>query len=528
LDNATKQLQSLMNGRPTHAAIHPTSAYSVTPSLVPYPETQQSCRTAYSNKMINQIIHKRLGDPFEHSAGYEIAGSTRSLVNPSTFNISGLQEEIGGQTLTVGFLATYENQEDACVIDRSIIERGLFRYRQTIIIKETLKGQQFFGRVVNGSQNPHHLRHMSNNGIPHTNVYVSHGDCVIGKYELIESELNGEKVLIREDKSYYLAREERGIITEVVTYNTYKAGSNVGLPTVSVRIVAYSSSVRGNKFSTRHSQKHIAALLRSHEDMPFRTDGSSINIIFSPMCVPTRMTMGTLLEPITGKATSITGSIHDMAAHKKRNIEDIKQTLQRAGFSSNGKERIKDGTTGMTLEAEVFVGLMRVNMLAHIAEEKVQCRSVGKKDKITNQAAPTKFGNAQNKGQKIGEAERNNLIQYHSRFLIQERMNLSCDGVTVVVCLQCSSFSSFQPNTGKFACPICSKSVKGSAKSMFGKYIMPQTTMYFRAGLLSIGTLLQPKFVTAVEYLEGRPVTEGTDIGVEEEYGEEDIRMDLD
>jgi DNA-directed RNA polymerase beta subunit len=523
-ENLRHEISTMMNGSFSHASIHPISAYSGTTALVPYSDSQQSCRTAYSGKMQDQSIHRCLDNPFEHKSSYKMANITRSLVSPSTANILGFEREISGQTVTVAFYSTQENQEDACVINKAAIDMGLFRYRRTIVIKESLENNsQRFGLYNDGSIHPYKMRHIGLNGVPNTGVHVSEGDYVIGKYEIKKVEINGKERDVISNMSVRLSREESGEIKEVMTYYTYKPNQEKQ-KTVSVRIESFERADRGDKFSTRHSQKYIAALIKDDQDMIFRRDGTRIDVAFNPLCVITRMTTGTLLEPLTGKASSIDGAIRDVAAYKQRDIAGMKKALMNAGYCPNGTEIVYSGETGEEIEAEVYVGKMRVSMLAHIGKEKVQCRGIGKKNKITRQAESSKIGVAADKGQKIGEYERDKLLQYHSKFFIHERMNLSCDGVTIVICIICSSYATFKPEIGKFECPICRTSASGSSKTMFGKYIMPQTSMYLFAGLATIGTLPRPKFMTRSKYLKGHSYSaaeEGENYG-EGECGDED------
>jgi DNA-directed RNA polymerase subunit B len=370
------------------------------------------------------------------------------------------------------------------------------------VIKDVLEEGQKYGRHVTADIHPYNMRHIGTNGMPATNVYYGPGDYILGKYQEENSRGAGTPKI---DKSIRLDRDEEGIVTEVVTYYSVKSRKNMAKRlTVSIRLTLYSRLQVGDKVTTRHSQKYIVSQIVAPEDMPFN-ERTEIDVAFNPQCLPTRMTIGTVLELLIGRQAALEGKLVDIAGHKSYNTGEIQELLVKHGYSFKGTEVLYSGTTGEELIAEIYTGPQRVNMLAHIAAEKIQCRSMGKKNKITGQAEAVNFGVAKNKGQKIGEPERNQLIKYGASFVISERMNISCDGVTVVICKLCSSYASYDKHVKGFQCPKCDISSVGKkrvpGRERFGKFIMPQTARYFQSGLASLGVYLKPKFVTAEEYL---------------------------
>jgi DNA-directed RNA polymerase beta subunit len=501
-ENLLYEIESIKKGRPNYVALHPMGSFGVTAALLPFQNHEQSCRTSYAEKMQGQVIHRMLDNPYEHFKNYATNVGTISTVDSFISNITAAERNTGGQTCTVAFYSTYMSQEDACIINRKAIDLGMFRYTRTIVIKDVLEEGQKYGRHITGELHPYHFRHIGSNGMPATNVYYGPGDYILGKYQ--EENTKGEGTP-RIDKSIRLDRDEEGIVTEVVTYYSVKSRKNMAKRlTVSIRLVLYSRLQVGDKVTTRHSQKYIVSQIVNPEDMPFN-DRTEVHVAFNPQCLPTRMTIGTVLELLIGRQTALTGKLQDIAGHKSYNATDIQELLVQHGYSYKGVETLFSGVTGEEITAQIYTGPQRVNMLAHIAAEKIQCRSMGKKNKVTGQAEAVNFGVAKNKGQKIGEPERNQLIKYGASFVISDRMNISCDGVTVVICKLCSSYAWYDKHVKGFQCPKCDISSLGKnrvpGKERFGKFIMPQTARYFQAGLATLGVHLKPKFVTAEEYL---------------------------
>ncbi len=501
-ENVKHEINTMKLGRYKYALLHPISIYSITIALGIDPSRMQACRVAFADKMQCQTLHTGLGVPGEFVSGYTSTFCTKSVVNSSVSNIVGLEDEIGGQTVTILFSSTYQNQEDAVVVNRDLIDKGLFRWQGTVIIKHVLDANEKFGYVNNGMVAPYHLRNLNDNGMPTIGTYVSEGDVVLGIYEESKVETNGKLKSIIIDRSITLERDEWGYIKEVVSYYSLKSCKNCARQkTVMIKLVRYGKFQAGDKLATRHAQKHIGAAIFPSVDMPF--SGSTVaGMMINSLCVPTRMTPGTLFEPFIGAATSTDGIIRDMGAHKPMNIVEIQDALVKAGFARDGKTLWTSGVTGETIEGLAFSGPSRVNLLAHIADQKMQCRAIGNKNKVTGQAESSKYGVARNKGQKIAEQERNQMLKYSSKFLIWERMNISCDAVTVVICLICSSYATYDPETYKYYCNTCGTTRSGNKCSeLFGKYIQTQTSMYLTAALTSIGIRPKPKFITAKEYL---------------------------
>ncbi|CAH6419572.1 DNA-directed RNA polymerase subunit RPB2 [uncultured virus] len=495
--NIEEELQSLYRGAPNAMALHPTGSFGAVAATLSFQHYIQSCRVAYAAKMEGQIILNGLGNPHEHVKSYTSASMTMSTVKSHIPNISGARPQTGGITLTVALIADPLNQEDACIVNRRVVQLGGLRYNRTMVFRHTLDDKEKYGRLVTGEANSDTMRHIGENGIPATGVRVRPGDCILAKY--IEDTDGG--IIVRSAKNIYLDRDEEGVITEVVTFNSVNAKNGAKKLTVSIKIVLYSQLARGDKVTTRQSQKYTVSSLRNPEDMYFNSNGT-VSVALSPACLPTRMTTGTVLEPILGLATALGGRLTDIAGHRDYNEAGIRETLIRNGYNSEGTQVLYSGTTGKRVTAEIFVGMQRVNQLAHIAAEKIQCRSTGKQNKVNRQADASKYGETRNKGQKIGEPERNQLIKYGASFVAQDRMNISCDGVTVVICKVCSSYASFDPSRRAFSCPKCGITSLGENNSSgFARFVMPQTARYTHALLVSLGVVPKLKFVDRETYL---------------------------
>lgn len=506
--NVEEEIRSLIKGRPNAMALHPLGSFGVTAAKLSFQHFNMPCRNAYATKMYGQEMDT-LDNPYEHVKSYTSVSRTISTVRSGLPDIMGHNPDSRGNTVAIALIADPLDQEDACIVNKRFAQLGGLRYNRTMIFRDTLDDKEHYGRLITGENSPYIMRHIGENGIPATGVRVGPRDCILGKYRT--EEVDGKTIY--ESRNLYMDRDEEGVITEVVTFNSVRARNKAKKVTVSIKVVLYSQIQEGDKVTAGAVQKFTVSTMRNAEDMPWN-ENLIVDVALNPACFPTRMTTGTTLEPLIGMATALGGRLTDTSGHRDYGIDNIRQTLIKNGFDSRGTQRMNLGTTGKRITSEIFIGLQRINQLAHIAAEKIQCRSTGKQNKVNRQADASKYGETRNKGQKIGEPERNKLIQYGASFVIQDRMNLSCDGVTVVICKVCSSYASFDKLTRSFSCPKCGLATLGeSDSSKYAKFIMPQTARYTHALLTSLGVVPKLKFVDRDTYL-NQSATRISDLGL--------------
>ena len=220
--------------------------------------------------------------------------------------------------------------------------------------------------------------------------------------------------------------------------------------TVNKSVKVYIASKRklhvGDKMSGRHGNKGVVARILPEEDMPFLPDGTPLDIVLSPLGIPSRMNVGQLLETMLGWAAHY---LHYNAAtpvfdgpSEAEVVEQVRKAKEKIldDKGLKGKEReeyaakylpddycritLYDGRTGEPFEEKVTVGYMYMMKLIHLVEDKVHSRSTGPYSLITRQPLG---GKAQFGGQRFGEMEVWAMEGYGATYTLQEFLTVKSD-----------------------------------------------------------------------------------------------------
>lgn len=513
-ENLRRQIANRLSRPLTHADIHPTASYGIISGLVTFLASQQPCRTAFDMKMITQIIGQVMDDPYAIEAGFSNPYIFTRLIDTGLARAMGTDDLHGGVPVVVAILPDDKNQEDAIIINKTAVDTGIFRYHHQLVVKRTLDNEsQHFGRFPIPDKNQSLLRFINPSGLPSPGAYLTNGSQVISKFEEVEVAKGDIKVKTRKNLSAYLSPDESGVVRDVVTYYSSKSSKASEAITAKVLISSYRRLQDGDKVTIDQAQKFVVSTVLPQTDMPYTTmvvnDGTGNKTVtmypsamHNPMCFPTRMTDGTLSAPVYRKALSGTGKIFNAGPHRRLDFFGVCEALKNRGFNRYGEDYCINGVTGEEIACPIFIGPRTVSILKHIGELKMQYRpGTGPVNKITRQAKADEEEGFK-KGEKYSEYERVASLKGGMHFIIDERMNTSCDAFTIVVCLTCHNYARFDPEKRSFTCRECLTTHDGkSAKEKFGKYMMPYTSIYEQFILAPLHTHIKPVFMTRDEYL---------------------------
>jgi DNA-directed RNA polymerase beta subunit len=282
------------------------------------------------------------------------------------------------------------------------------------------------------------IRHLDERGVVQVGSHVKAEDVLVGKItpraEQEESPevrvyfaLFHDKARDYKNTSYKVPPGEDGVVIDVQEIT--KDNTNDALPVGVERIVkVYVAKKRkiivGDKVAGRHGNKGVITRILPQEDMPFLEDGTPVDVILSPLGVPSRMNIGQLLEASLGIAARKLNVRAVTPVFNGATEEEIKALLRKAGLSDSGKEKVRDGVQGTSFESLVTVGEAYILKLIHLAEDKMHARSTGRYTLITQQPIG---GKAQFGGQRFGEMEVWALEAYGASTVLQEMLTIKSD-----------------------------------------------------------------------------------------------------
>eukprot|EP00955_Chlamydomonas_euryale_P057094 356659-Chlamydomonas_euryale.AAC.8 len=165
--------------------------------------------------------------------------------------------------------------------------------------------------------------------------------------------------------------------------------------------------------------------------MPFSAEGISPDLIVNPHAIPSRMTIGHLVEALMSKVASLMGNEGDATPFTDVTVENISQTLHQLGYQSRGWEVMYHGHTGRQLQAQIFLNPTYYQRLKHMVDFKIHSRGRGPLQILTRQPVE---GRARDGGLRFGEMERDCIISHGSAAFLKERLFDQSDAYRVHVC----------------------------------------------------------------------------------------------
>ena len=295
------------------------------------------------------------------------------------------------------------NTEDAILFNRASIERGMFNtsYFKTYEMQET-SGDSPLVFEKSSTTDDYGLAPL------HTKV---------DSETILMRMVNGNHVKTIHPKKDQLVYVDRTFITDNAPGNR----------TAKVRICHTRTPSIGDKFASRAGQKGTCGLIINEEDMPFTAEGIRPDLIINPHALPSRMTLGQLIESVLGKLHLDIGTKGDCTAF---NTEiQYKEELTSRGFHSSGTEILCNGMTGDLLESDIFIGPTYYLRLKHMVEDKINFRERGPMTALTRQPVQ---GRSNEGGLRIGEMERDGLVANGISSFVRDTMMTRSDGTMLV------------------------------------------------------------------------------------------------
>ena len=348
-----------------------------------------------------------------------------------------------GQNVMVAFMPwNGANYEDAIVISERLIDKSKFTsiHIEEFIcsVRDTKLGEETTTHdIPNVSE--YRLKNLDEEGIVRIGSEVEPGDILIGKITPKgESELSPEERLLRsifgdkvrdvKDTSLRVDNGQRGRVIGIKIFSRERGDSlETGvIKRIHIEVAQIRNILVGDKLAGRHGNKGIVSKILPVEDMPYTEDGTPIDIILTPLGVPSRMNLGQILEMHLGYAAKASGYQAINPIFQGATVEEISEELQKIGMSEDGRVTLYNGSTGEPFEKKVAIGFKYMMKLHHMVEDKIHQRSVGPYSLITQQPLG---GRAQNGGQRFGEMEVWALEGYGAAHTLREMLTIKSDDI---------------------------------------------------------------------------------------------------
>eukprot|EP01087_Luapelamoeba_hula_P007555 TRINITY_DN1846_c2_g1_i1.p1 TRINITY_DN1846_c2_g1~~TRINITY_DN1846_c2_g1_i1.p1 ORF type:complete len:1191 (-),score=165.77 TRINITY_DN1846_c2_g1_i1:149-3694(-) len=444
----------------THCEIHPSMILGICASIIPFPDHNQSPRNTYQSAMGKQAMgvyttnYLLRMDTLAHVLCYP----QKPLITTHSMEHLHFRKLPSGQNAVVAIACyTGYNQEDSVIMNQSAVDRGLFRsiFYRSYHDQEKKVGQlsnEEFGRPQRDSTIS--MRHGSyekieEDGLVAPGIRVSGDDIIIGKTTSLpssEDEAKTQRYTAR-DSSTAMRSSETGIVDRVM-YSTNQDGYKF----TKVRVRSVRIPQIGDKFSSRHGQKGTCGVLYRQEDMPFTIEGIVPDIIVNPHAIPSRMTIGQLIECLMGKVSATTGEEGDATPFTDTTVQSISQMLHKCGYQCRGNEVMYNGHTGRKLDAQIFLGPTYYQRLKHMVDDKIHSRARGPVNILTRQPVE---GRSRDGGLRFGEMERDCMISHGAAQFLKERLYDQSDSYRVHTCDICGLIAIANLKKNTFECRRC-------------------------------------------------------------------------
>ena len=449
----------------THMEIHPSMTFGMMCNLIPFPQNNPATRNSFScgqSKQAVSMYHTNFHVRMDKAA-VVLNSPQIPLVKTRYMEFINNEENCYGENAIVAIMCyTGYNMEDAVLVNEGALKRGLFRttYYTTYETHEEkvtdsegrVESEKIFSNIettpnIIGTKPGYEYNHLDSSGLVREGTEVHDKMVLIGMSSIIDP-----KTGLRKDASKTPKKGQLGIVDK-----SFMTEGEEGQRIAKVRVREIRIPAIGDKMASRSGQKGTIGMVIPEADMPFTRDGIIPDIIVNPHALPTRMTIGHLVECITGKACALTGCFGDGTAYQSFGVGQYAEILTAHKFHSSGNELLYNGMTGGQIEAEIFIGPTYYMRLKHMVKDKINFRTQGPRTALTRQPVS---GRANDGGLRIGEMERDSLISHGATNMLTESLMERSDKYFMAICNKTGMIAVYNPDKDLFLSPMADGPLK--------------------------------------------------------------------
>ena len=442
----------------THIEIHPSLIYGVMGNQIVFPENNPLPRDLFAcgqGKQAVSLYHSNYQVRIDKT-GIVLNNGQMPMVKSRYLKYIHNEEHPYGENVIVAIMVYGGyNVEASILFNEGSVKRGMFgttyfnsyeTYEESSKIGQSTTDTRFTNvetENVIGLKPGFEYSHLDKHGLIKLNTLLDDKKVLIGK---VTTNVEDPNTVI--DSSIMPKKGQLGFVDK-----TFITEGETGARIAKVRIRESRVPAIGDKFCSRCGQQGTIGLIIPEEDMPFARSGIKPDIIVNPHALPSRMTIGQLVETLMGKAGLLYGAFGDCTAFNNSGSKHVQfgDLLTNMGYHSSGNEVLYNGLTGEQMYSEIFMGPTYYMRLKHMVKDKINYRALGPRTVLTRQ---TVQGRANDGGLRIGEMERDGIIAHGATKFLQESMLVRGDDYYVAVCNKSGAVAIYTESINLFLSPF--------------------------------------------------------------------------
>ena len=441
----------------THIEIDPSLLLGVMGNQIIYPENNPFPRNSFScgqSKQAVSVYHSNYQMRID-KMGVLLSYGQIPLIKSRYLEYINNEEQPYGVNAIVAIMSyTGYNVEDAILNNEGSVARGIFRTTYYSMYEAREESSKVSGlmnsKFANIEKNNvikqkkgYDYSLLDDHGMIKENTPLNEKIILIGK---INSNLENKDVWI--DDSVKPKKGQMGYVDK-----SFITLGEEGFNVAKVRIREERIPAIGDKMASRAGQKGTLGLIIPEEDMPFTQDGVRPDLIINPHALPSRMTIGQIIESLFGKVCTSYGAFGDCTAFQVKgcNYSTYAPLLVKAGFNSSGNQILYNGMTGEQLQSDIYIGPTYYMRLKHMVKDKINYRARGPNTALTKQPVQ---GRANDGGLRIGEMERDGVLGHGMSYFLNESFLVRGDEYYIAVCNKTGSIAIYNESKNLFLSPL--------------------------------------------------------------------------
>ena len=451
-----------LHSRYTHIEVDPSYILGVMGNQVVFPENNPLVRDLFACGQMRQAVsvyHSNYQNRIDKMGVVLNNGQTPLVKSRYLKLISGERHPYGENVICAIMCYGGYNVEDSILFNKGSLDRGMFRttyYNSYTAREERAVGKNteesrigpIIGEDVIGTRQGYDYTALGYNGLVEEGTRLTDRTVLIGKRVFAGQDQpdTDASVVPKKAQSGFV---DKAFITE----------GEEGQRIAKVRVRDERVPAIGDKFCSRCGQKGTIGLIIPEQNMPYTAEGIRPDIIINPHALPSRMTIGQLVETLMGKACLNLGGFGDCTAFANRGQKATRfgQVLSGLGYASSGNEILYNGETGDPLEMSIFIGPTYYMRLKHMVKDKMNHRSKGPRTLLTRQ---TVQGRANEGGLRVGEMEKDAIAAHGVMHFLQESMLVRGDQYYMAVCNKTGTIAIYNETYNLFLSPSADGPIK--------------------------------------------------------------------